>query len=85
MEVRIADGGIMHSGELPAVAAMATIVRSGPGYASHAAFGAIGGWMEPNGYAVDGPCREVFLEPVTGPQALADALVEIQFPVRRAA
>jgi DNA-binding transcriptional MerR regulator len=85
MQVRIAGEGIMQSGELPAIATMATIVRSGPGYASHAAFGAIGGWMEANGYKVDGPCREVFLEPITGPSALADALVEIQFPVSRTA
>jgi len=64
---------------------MATVIRAGPDYASHTAFGAIGGWIEANGYAIAGPCREVFLEPVTGPQALKDALVEIQFPVRAAA
>ena len=57
IQVRIAGEGIMQSGELPAIETMATIVRSGPGYASHAAFGAIGGWMEPMATSA---CREVF-------------------------
>ena len=83
--VRIAGDQMLSVGELPAVETMATVIRAGPDYASHTAFGAIGGWMEANGYAIAGPCREVFLEPVTGPQALKDALVEIQFPVRAAA
>ena len=36
-------------------------------------------------YEIAGPCREVFLEPITGPPGFDGALVEIQFPVRRAA
>ena len=47
--------------------------------------GAIGMWIEANAYKIAGPCREVFLEPITGPPGFAGALVEIQFPVRRAA
>jgi DNA-binding transcriptional MerR regulator/effector-binding domain-containing protein len=82
--IRIAGDHLLRASTLPAVDTMATIVRSGPGYKAHAAFGAIGGWMETNGYEVAGPCREVFLEPITGPPALDDALVEIQFPVRQA-
>lgn len=74
----------LQPGELPAVDTMASIVRSGPPHESHRAFGAVGGWMESNGYAIAGPCREVFLEPITGPPA-GDVLVEIQFPVRPAA
>ena len=60
---------------------MATLVRPGTNVESHASFGAIGAWIEANDYEVDGPCREVFLEPITGPPGFDEALVEIQFPV----
>jgi effector-binding domain-containing protein len=53
--------------------------------ASHSAFGTIGMWIEANGYEVAGPCREVFLESVIGPPGFESALVEIQFPVLKAA
>jgi DNA-binding transcriptional MerR regulator len=85
LSVPVADNLVLTAGALPAVETMATIVRSGPDEQSHQAFGAIGGWIEANGYAVAGPCREVFLEMPTGPPAPGGALVEIQFPVRRAA
>jgi DNA-binding transcriptional MerR regulator/effector-binding domain-containing protein len=83
--VALAGDQVLRAGELPAVETMASVVRSGPGYESHRAFGAIGAWMEANSYAIVGPFREVFLEPLTGPPDMNDALVEIQFPVRRAA
>ena len=83
--VRIAGEYILRAGELPAVDAMATIVRPGTNPASQSSFGAIGMWIEANGYQVAGPCREVFLEPITGPPGFEGALVEIQFPVRQAA
>jgi effector-binding domain-containing protein len=63
---------------------MATIVRTGTSASPHS-FSAIGTWIEANGFEVAGPCREVFLEAVTGPVGLEGALVEIQFPVRQAA
>ncbi len=81
----VADDHTLRLGELPAVETMATIVRSGPAYESHKAFGAIGSWMEANRYEVAGPCREVFLEPLTDPPKPEGVLVEIQFPVRHAA
>lgn len=81
LSVRIADDRILTMGELPAVGTMATVVRSGPDYASHRAFGALGEWMEAQGYRIAGACREVFLEPI-GQVPDADALVEIQFPVQ---
>jgi DNA-binding transcriptional MerR regulator len=83
--MHLADGCVLEASELPAVEAMATIVRSGTNAASHSSFAAIGTWIEANRYDIAGPCREVFLEPVTGPPGLAGALVEIQFPLRRAA
>jgi DNA-binding transcriptional MerR regulator/effector-binding domain-containing protein len=85
MNVRIAGDRVLEIGELPAAPMMAAVVRSGPGYDSHRAYGAIGGWMEANGHEIAGPLREVFLEPITGPPDLDSALVEIQFPIRRAA
>jgi DNA-binding transcriptional MerR regulator len=83
--VRLAGDYMLRVSELPAVDTMATIVRPGTNPASHTSFGAIGAWIEANGYKVAGPCREVFLEPVTGPPGFEGALVEIQFPVRAAA
>jgi len=83
--VRIAGSHVLTASELPAVDTMATLVRTGTNAASHCAFGTIGGWIEANGFEVAGPCREVFLEPVTGPPGFEGALVEIQFPVRAAA
>jgi DNA-binding transcriptional MerR regulator len=83
--VRIAGDLVLRAGELPAVETMATIVRPGTNAESHSSFGAIGMWIEANSYEIAGPCREVFLEPITGPPGFAGALVEIQFPVTRAA
>jgi DNA-binding transcriptional MerR regulator len=83
--IRTSNGTLLKMGELPAADVMATIVRAGTNSESHASFGAIGVWIEANKYEIAGPCREVFLEPVTDPPGLESALVEIQFPVRLAA
>lgn len=83
--VRIAGDLVLRVSELPAVETMATIVRPGTNAESHTSFSAVGRWIEANNYEVAGPCREVFLEPITGPPGFEGALVEIQFPVRRAA
>jgi len=80
--VRSIDGAPLRMGELGAAEAMATVVRAGTTPSSHSSFGAVGTWIEANRYEVSGPCREVFLEPITGPPGLEGALVEIQFPVR---
>jgi DNA-binding transcriptional MerR regulator len=81
--VRLPSGGALSLSELPASATLATVVRSGPLYESHLAFGRLGVWMEANDYAIAGPCREVFLE--TPFQIPGDPAVEIQFPVTKAA
>lgn len=71
--------------ELPAVATLATLVRAGPTHQSHIAFGVLGLWMEANEYRIDGPSREIFLElPFQRPDR-EDSVMEIQFPVARAA
>ncbi|MGE0563662.1 MAG: MerR family transcriptional regulator [Pseudolabrys sp.] len=70
--------------ELPAADALATVVRGGPNKQSHFAYGALGVWIEANGYRVNGPCREVFLEmPFQSPQQ-PEPMMEIQFPVTKA-
>jgi effector-binding domain-containing protein len=60
-------------------------VRPGTNAESHTSFGTVGRWIEANHYEVAGPCREVFLEPIIGPPGFDAAMVEIQFPVRKAA
>jgi DNA-binding transcriptional MerR regulator len=82
--VRIPGDQVLSAGELPAVETMATIVRQGTNVENHTAFSVIGTWIEANHYEIAGPCREVFLEPITGPPGVERALVEIQFPVRAA-
>jgi DNA-binding transcriptional MerR regulator len=71
--------------ELPAAEALATVVRRGPKYEAHLAFGALGIWMEANGLQIAGPSREVFLELPGNPAGGEDAIVEVQFPVTKAA
>ena len=80
--VKLAGGLELTSRELPAVDTMATLVRTGPVWRSHFAFGAIGSWIEANGFELGGPCREVFLDPLG---SSTEPIIEIQFPVRRAA
>jgi DNA-binding transcriptional MerR regulator len=81
--VRLPSGAELALAELPARDTLATIVRSGPLYQSHLAFGKLGVWMEANSYAIAGPCREVFLDMPF--QIPGDPAVEIQFPVTKAA
>jgi DNA-binding transcriptional MerR regulator len=83
--VRIAGDLVLRATELPAIETMATLVRPGTNAESHASFGTVGRWIEANHYEIAGPCREIFLEPITGPPGFEGALVEIQFPVRKAA
>lgn len=40
----------METTELPAIETLATVVRRGPKYEAHLAFGALGIWMEANGF-----------------------------------
>jgi DNA-binding transcriptional MerR regulator len=83
--VRIAGDLVLRAAELPAVETMATVVRPGTNAESHTSFGTVGRWIEANQYEIAGPCREIFLEPITGPPGFEGAMVEIQFPVRKAA
>jgi len=70
---------------LEAVPTLATLVRAGPPHEIHMAYGALGVWMEANGYGFAGPPREAFLEPpFSGPDP-TEVVVEVQIPVAAAA
>jgi len=81
--VRLPSSAQLTLAELPASDTLATIVRTGPLYQSHLAFGKLGVWMEANDYEIAGPCREIFLDMPF--QLPGDPAVEIQFPVTKAA
>jgi DNA-binding transcriptional MerR regulator len=83
--IALPSGVELVSSELAAVAEMATLVREGPAHQSHLGFGALGLWMEANRYEIAGPCREVFLKTPFERPDTDQTVVEIQFPVRRAA
>jgi DNA-binding transcriptional MerR regulator len=81
--ITLPSGAELRAGELPPAATLATIVRTGPNYQSHLAFGALGLWMDANRFEIDGPSREVFLKMPFEPPNPDDTVVEVQFPVRR--
>lgn len=68
--------------ELPAVPRMAVCVRVGLPDDAHAVTAKIGRFAAANGDVFDGPSREVFLQP-PDPQRMHEAVVEMQFPLRR--
>jgi DNA-binding transcriptional MerR regulator/effector-binding domain-containing protein len=68
--------------ELPAVPRMAVCVRVGLPEDAHLVTAKIGRFVAANGDALDGPSREVFLQP-PDPQRMHESVVEMQFPVQR--
>jgi DNA-binding transcriptional MerR regulator len=73
---------ILRVRRLPAAPAMATVVRLGGFEQSCGSYGAIGSWVEENGYRINGPGREVLIQPPRSAQ-LDEMITEIQFPVTR--
>jgi DNA-binding transcriptional MerR regulator len=83
--VRLAEpppGAALQLRQLPAVRRMAVCVRVGLPEDAHAVTARIGRFVAANGDELDGPSREVFLQP-PDPQRLHETVVEMQFPVRR--
>jgi effector-binding domain-containing protein len=68
--------------ELPAVSRMAVCVRVGLPEDAHLVTAKIGRFVAANGDQLDGPSREVFLQP-PDPARMHESVVEMQFPVRR--
>lgn len=72
--------GTVRLGWLPAVPELAcAVIPSRPGELMNAYVG-LYGWVEANGYLVNGPVREVYLQE---PGENSAAMVELQFPVER--
>jgi effector-binding domain-containing protein len=61
---------------------MATVVQVGGFEQNCRSYGAIGLWVEDNGYRLAGPGREVLIQPPRTEQ-LDEMVTEIQFPVER--
>lgn len=68
--------------DLPAVPRMAVCVRIGLPEDAHLVTAKIGRFIAANGDELDGPSREVFLQ-APDPQRMHEAVIEMQFPVRR--
>ena len=68
--------------ELPAQQSMAVCVRVGLPEHAHLITGKIGRFVAANGLRLDGPSREVFLQPPRADR-MHEAIVEMQFPVAR--
>lgn len=78
----LSNGCQMQVRELPAVETAVTAIRLGVYENSYLSYGALGAWVEDNGYRFSGPPREVFLVPPM-PGRGEKAVVEVQFPVER--
>jgi DNA-binding transcriptional MerR regulator len=83
LTVRLPSERVMTVQMLPAVALMATVVRVGGFENNCQSYGAIGLWVEENGYRIAGPGREVLIQPPRTDD-LEEMVTEIQFPVELA-
>ena len=68
--------------ELPAEESVAACVRIGLPEHAHLVTGKIGSFVEANGYELAGPSRELFLQPPQ-PDRMEEAVVEMQFPIKK--
>ena len=66
--------------ELPAIPRLATCVRVGPPEQAHLITSRIGSFVEANGYRLEGPSRELFLQPPRLDR-MEESVVEMQFPI----
>jgi len=70
--------------ELPGVETMACTVHHGPFTTISNAYSAILKWIEENGYRINGPGREIYLQPAeAGSQTDPQTVTEVQFPVEK--
>lgn len=80
MSVTLPGDRLLRVRALPAVARMATVVQVGGFENNCQSYGAIGLWIEANGYRISGPGREVLIQPPRS-ERLDEMITEIQFPV----
>ena len=71
--------------ELPGVEEVAAVIHHGPFKTLSESYQAVLKWIEDNGYQINGPCREIYLQPPTeiGGQNDPDTVTEVQFPVMK--
>ena len=80
LSMRLSGDRLMKVRTLSAEAKMATVVRVGGFEKNCESYGAIGLWVEENGYRINGPGREVLIQqPRT--ERLEEMVTEIQFPI----
>jgi DNA-binding transcriptional MerR regulator len=82
LSISLPSERVLRVRRLPATPTMATVVRVGGFEQSCGSYGAIGSWVEENGYRINGPGREVLIQPPRSAQ-LDEMITEIQFPVAR--
>lgn len=70
--------------ELPAVE-VAAVIHHGPFNTLSESYEAVLKWIEANGYQINGPGREIYLQPPAemGSQTDPDTVTEVQFPVMK--
>jgi DNA-binding transcriptional MerR regulator len=78
----VPTGERLKSRELPAVEEMACIVHEGTFDTLAGTYGQLMAWIEANGYRMNGPIREVYVQ-FTGPDATTN-ITEIQLTVAKA-
>jgi DNA-binding transcriptional MerR regulator len=78
--VKLDENRLLKASTLPPVETMASTVQLGGFENSCLSYGAIGHWIEENGYAIAGPGREVLIKPAAL-FAPDEVVTEIQFPV----
>lgn len=81
--MELPDTRLMTVRLLPAVALMATVMRVGGFENNCRSYGAVGLWVEENGYRIIGPVREVLIRPPRT-NDLNEMVTELQFPVEPA-
>ncbi len=80
--VRLSEDRILTVRELPFVETMATLVHVGQVTDTHQSYHQLANWLEHNQWEVVGTGREIMMQlPQYGPED--EAVVEIQFPVRK--
>ena len=64
---------------------VAAVIHHGPFITINQAYEAVLKWIEANGYQINGPCREIYLQPPAemGSQTDPNTVTEIQFPVAK--
>ncbi len=76
--VTLSNGHTLTVHELPAIARAATLIRVGPIETGHGMYQSIGRYVDANHLRLDGPSREVILQP---PAPGKEVVTEIQVPI----